>query len=349
MRGPFTALCGLALAVAAAGCVSLTPAQEQAVAEVRALADDTARVYGVSRISVLVGSHVEGVGGTYRGGLFTLSTPMLRSRHRDSIVAHELAHYLLEHDRPLSGTLALDSQREQERRELDANAKAVEILVRVRGFREEQAVSLVYDHLLAFHRLVAAAQTVIPWGHRPPCEEMSDLLARFGAHRAWTEGLPCSPTAGRTDAAGVQRPTAAPPAPNASASGLLVRSYFTDRTPAPGSAPSTADPASIPGALGTFDRGRDAQVTLLLGLRSDGRARRVVSRWYDETGVERRSLSRTAEASTSDTAEASPSETWTWHTHTVPMWELRPYPGRWTAKVWVDGVPAGQYSFSLAR
>ena len=46
-----------------AGCVSLTPAEEHAVAEVRAIADDTARVYGVSRISVLVGSNIEGVGG----------------------------------------------------------------------------------------------------------------------------------------------------------------------------------------------------------------------------------------------------------------------------------------------
>ena len=176
-----------------AGCVSLTPAEEHAVAEVRAIADDTARVYGVSRISVLVGSNIEGVGGTYRRGLFTISTPMLRSRHRDSVVAHELAHYLLDHDRPLSGTLALDWQREQERRELDANAKAVEILVRVRGVPEEQALSLIYDHLLAFNRLVVAERTVIPWGHRPPCEEIADLLGRFGARRAWTAGLPCGP------------------------------------------------------------------------------------------------------------------------------------------------------------
>ena len=57
---------------------------------------------------------------------------MLRSRHRDSIVAHELAHYLLGHDRPLAGTLTFDRRREQELRELDANAKTIEILVRVK-------------------------------------------------------------------------------------------------------------------------------------------------------------------------------------------------------------------------
>jgi hypothetical protein len=341
MRRSRAALAWLALALAAAGCVTLTPAQEQAVAQVRAMADDTARVYGVSRIPVLVGSNIEGVGGSYRRGLFTLSTPMLRSRHRDSIVAHELAHYLLEHDRPLRGVLALEWRREQELRELDANAKAIEILVRVRGLREEQALSLVYDHLLAFDRLVAAERTVIPWGHRPPCEEMRDLLGRFPAHRAWTDGLPCGPGGARTVAA-VERPAAPPPAANANAGGLLAHSYFTDRPPVPGSTPSESD-GSERRTLGTFDRGRDPHVMLVLGVRPHERALRVVSRWYDETGVERRVLSRTVEPS------ASAGGTWTWHAHTVPMWELRPYPGRWTVKVWVDEAPAAEYWFSLAQ
>jgi len=84
-------------------------------------------------------------------------------------------------------------------------------------------------------------------------------------------------------------------------------------------------------------------VTLLLGLRSEGRSLRVVSRWYDAAGVERRVVSRVAEPS-ADTSAALMV-----HTHTVPMWELRPYPGRWTARVWVDDAPAGEYSFSLAR
>ena len=99
----------------------------------------------------------------------------------------------------------------------------------------------------------------------------------------------------------------------------------------------------MPLGLGTFDRGRDGQVTLLLGVRSQGRAVRVVSRWYDVSGVERCVVSRTAEP------PATADRKWTWHTHTVPMWELRPYPGRWTARVWVDGTSAGAYSFSLAR
>ncbi len=224
-------------------------------------------------------------------------------------------------------------------RELDANAKAVEILVRVRGYREEQALSLLYDHLLSFNRAVAGHRTVIPWGHRPPCDELVDLLGRFRAHRAWTEGLECSPSGARTVAA-VQGPPIPPP-PDALASGLLVHSYFTDRAPATAGSLRASDAAALPRALGVFDRSRDTQVTLLLGLRAGDRARRVVSRWYDATGAERRVVTRTAEVSSGDA--------WTWHTHTVPMWELRPYPGRWTARVWVDDVPAGDYSFSLAR
>jgi len=331
----------LTAALAAAGCVTLTPPQQQALAEVRAMADDAARVYGVSRIHVLAGGNVDGVGGSYQRGMFTISTPMLRSRHRDSIVAHELAHYLLDHDRPLSGAPGLDRQREQELRELEANAKAVEILARVRGVPEEQALSLVYDHLLAFDRLVAQRLTVIPWGHRPPCDEMTDLLARFPAQRGWTNDLPCGPAAGPVVAT-ASHPTP-PPARKAAASGLLVHSYFTDSTPAPAGVPSASEMDALPRALGTFDRTRDAQVTLLLGVQSQGRRLRIVSRWYDEAGVERHIVSRVAEP------PATAGSTWSWHTHTVPMWALRPYPGRWTAKVWIGEEPAGEYSFSLAR
>lgn len=187
--------CALALGWLAAGCVTLTPAQQHGADEVRAMADETARVYGVPRIAVIVGDNIEGVGGTYRRGLFTITTSMLTSRHRDSIVAHELAHYLLDHDRPHAGTLSLDWQREQELRELDANAKAVEILVRVRRLSEAEALSVVYNHLLAFNRLVVARRTVIPWGHRAPCEEIADLLGRFPKHGAWSAGLECAPGA----------------------------------------------------------------------------------------------------------------------------------------------------------
>jgi O6-methylguanine-DNA--protein-cysteine methyltransferase len=326
-------------AVALGGCASLTPGQERAVGEIRAMADETARVYGVSRIAVMANRNIEGVGGSYRQGLFTVSTPMLTSRHRDSIVAHELAHYLLEHDRPLAGTLAPEWKREQELRELAANAKAVEILVRVWRLPEERALSLVYDHLTSFSRLVAERRTVIPWGHRAPCEEIADLLGRFPAHRAWTDGLRCGDAGGPRAATAV--PAALPlPAADAGSAGLVVHSYVTDRVPA---APGPGDPAPLPRALHAFDRSLDTHVTLLLGVRPRGRPLRVLSRWYDETGAERRVVRRAVEA------PAGGETGWTWHAHTVPMWELRPYPGRWKAQVAVDDVAAGEVTFHLAR
>jgi hypothetical protein len=181
----------LTLVVALAGCASLTPPQQASLIEAHALIDRTTRSYGLSSIYVLVGHGVAGVGGTYQRGMITISTPMLLSRHRDSLVAHELGHYVLGHDAPLAGSSALDRSREQEQRELDANAKAVEILTRA-GRAEAAALRLVYEHLLSVHRAVAAGRTVVPWGHRAPCEEIADLLARFPTHQPWTAGLDCA-------------------------------------------------------------------------------------------------------------------------------------------------------------
>lgn len=336
------ALAWLTVALAATGCVSLTPAQERAAAEVRALADETARVYGVPRISVLVGSNVDGVGGSYRRGLFTVSTPMLTSRHRDSVVAHEMAHYLLDHDRPLSGAHSTDWQREQELRELAANAKAVEILTRVKRLPEERALSLVYDHLWAFSRAVVDARTVVPWGHRAPCDEINDLFERFPVHRTWTVGLEC----GAASAAQARVEPPAPPPASArevAASVPMVAPYFTDRPPAAGAMVRIVDAATLPRQLETFDRRRNTQVTLFLGIMQTGRPTRVVSRWYDESDVERRSVVQTLD-------ERAPAGEWIWQAHVVPMWELRPYPGRWTAKVWIDDVPTGGvHAFRLER
>jgi hypothetical protein len=329
-----------ALALLCAGCVSLTPAQQRGAEEVRALADATARAYRVPRIAVVVGDNIEGVGGTYRQGLFTITTSMLTSRHRDSIVAHELAHYLLDHDRPRTGTLALEWQREQELRELQANAKAVEILARVRRLPEEQALSLVYDHLLSFHRLVAERRTVIPWGHRAPCLEIADLLGRFPRHGGWIAGLECAPGTTAT-APAVESATGPPPTRDAGSSGPLVLSYFTNRPPATSTSVSSRDPASLPRVVRGFDRSRDGQVSLFLGVRPSDSPRMIMSRWYDREGVERRTVTRRLEAP----AGAGP---WLWQAHTVPMWELRPYPGRWQARVFVDDIAVGEYAFELA-
>lgn len=182
----------LPLVLVAAGCASLTPPQETSAAEIRALADETARIYRVARIYVLVGNDVSNIGGTYRQGMITISTPMLLSRHRDALIAHELGHYLLGHDTPLHGTTRAARQVEQQERELAANAKAVEILTRASRRSEAEALRAVYDHLHAFHRALSAGRGLVPWGHLAPCAEIGDLLARFPAQRSWTSSLECA-------------------------------------------------------------------------------------------------------------------------------------------------------------
>lgn len=337
---------GLALfLLTLAGCASLTPLtsqQEQGLAEVRAMADTAARIYQVPRISVLVGEHVQGVGGSYRRGVFSLSPSVLTSRHRDAIVAHELAHYVLGHEQPLRGASRLDVQREQELRELDANAKAVEILTRVTGMDEAKALSLVYDHLLSFHRLLVQQRTVVPSGHRPPCEEIADLLSRFPRHRAWTAALECSGTAAAARGPGAPVPlkTVYPPSRDGSTSDQIRYAYFTDRPPALGTPLWSALNPNLPSGVREFHASEDSAVVLFLALDNVGRSFTIASRWHDDTGAERKVIERVM-------PQAGMSGAWVWQTHVVAMSELRPYPGRWTVVVSLDGTPAGGYEFRL--
>src|SRR3989475_12082899 len=103
-RSPRVALVALSVAGVLAGCVTLTPKQQENLDDVRRFADATAAAYNVPRIRVSVepGTNL-GIGGRYRQGNFYINVGMLGSRNLNSLVAHELAHYVLGHDLPLSG------------------------------------------------------------------------------------------------------------------------------------------------------------------------------------------------------------------------------------------------------
>ena len=63
-------------------------------------------------------------------------------------------------------------------RELDANAKAVEILMRAKGMSRTEAVGTIITHLRAAQRAVDRRGPITP-GHRTPAAEIADLLARY--------------------------------------------------------------------------------------------------------------------------------------------------------------------------
>ena len=183
----------VATAVLAAACSTMTPAQDRSLGEVRAFADETARRYGLLPIHVLVSHDPDSPVGSYRRGFFAVNRLVLGSEFRDAIVAHELAHYVLGHDAPLVGATADARRREVEQRELDANAKAVEILAWVRAVPEDQALRMVYSYLLNVHRRLQRSPGEDLLGHRPPCDEIADLLRRYPQQLVWTARLECAP------------------------------------------------------------------------------------------------------------------------------------------------------------
>jgi hypothetical protein len=187
-------LVGLVTAAAlAGGCFTLTPVQERSLDEVRGFADATARHYGLPPIHVMVSHNPGSPVGSYRRGFFAVNRLVLGSEFRDAIVAHELAHYVLGHDAPLTSPAGEARRREREQRELDANAKSVEILAEVKQVPEEHALRLVYGYLLNVHRRLQRAPGEDLLGHRPPCDEIADLLGRFPQQLAWTARLECGP------------------------------------------------------------------------------------------------------------------------------------------------------------
>ena len=166
------------LVFVAAGCVSLTPVQQGTVAEVQRFADATAAAYGLMRIPVTIQAGTNlGIGGIYRQGNFYLNASMLDSGHLTAVVAHELGHYVLGHE-PISGVSMAEVLRAQEPKELDANAKAVEILMRVKGTPQAQAVRTIVVFLRSVENAQARGQPNAA-GHLPPAEEIADLVRRF--------------------------------------------------------------------------------------------------------------------------------------------------------------------------
>jgi len=169
----------LLLALVLAGCVSLTPQQQEQVDELQRFADRTTLLYALPRLRISIQPPTnQNIGAVYRQGNVLVNVRMLGSPGLTKLIAHELGHYVLGHE-PAS-TIASQSQwqRAQEQRELDANAKAVEILMRAKGMTQSEAVATLVEALRRSQRAVDRGAPITP-GHLAPAAELADLLSRF--------------------------------------------------------------------------------------------------------------------------------------------------------------------------
>jgi hypothetical protein len=171
------------LLLAVAACATpLPPAQQAGLEAVEVFVAATTRTYGVAPIHVRAATGFQGAaeGGGYQAGWFFIVPRLLTWSYRDALVAHEVGHYLLHHDVEPQGFASLDRagwHAIQARREMDANATAVEILTRVKGWPEATVLEFVAAYLGQAYR-----QRLTLEGHGPVCEEIRDLLRRYAQH-----------------------------------------------------------------------------------------------------------------------------------------------------------------------
>jgi IrrE N-terminal-like domain len=170
------------LGILLAGCVSLTPQQQATVDQLQLVADRTTEDYRLPRLRISVQPPTNlNTGAVYRQGNVLVNVRMLDAGLSPSLkvlIAHELGHYVLGHEPASFVSSTAEWQRIQEQRELDANAKAVEILMRAWGLTQREAVAMVVERLRrAQHAIDGGAP--LTSGHRTPNEEIADLLSRF--------------------------------------------------------------------------------------------------------------------------------------------------------------------------
>lgn len=214
------------------GSTALTPEQVAGLEVVQYLIQETARTHDVplpvaARVApwVVTTGGLAGAGGASSGGRLYLAPGTLTARHRDALIAAALAYALVH--RPSQARSLADFDRERRQQFMDAHAKAVEVLVRVKGWPEWTALDAIYEWLLGQHRAGAATQkTVIGQGRATPCEEIADLLGRFPQQQEWTAGLACA-----------GRPEPGPTAVRASAEPPALLVVLWSPPPPPASAP----------------------------------------------------------------------------------------------------------------
>lgn len=187
------AVSGTVVAALVTEAAPLTPDQRARAVAAQRLADRIAELYGVSSVNVLVGPLELGQGASIRGnGVMTLSPEILDFPEmiRDAYLAHEMGHWILGH-----GAGAAVSVSEQQQREIAADIKAVEILMRSKSMPEVRAFAAIYAQQMSSKQTLDEGKTVPLASHPDPCRKMAALLAAYPAEQAFVDRLKQNPKA----------------------------------------------------------------------------------------------------------------------------------------------------------
>lgn len=165
----------LVLIAAGSGCapVVLTQLQRERFQEAQALADRTTTVYRVPPVRVTRSFWLRTVYQAHASAI-AVDPRVFDGGDWPLIMAHELGHVTLGHREQESRDRQMVQQME-----LDANSRAIEILVRVLGWSEQEAVRRFAGYLVDANDRIRAGTRRLSRAHLSPCNELDDLLKRF--------------------------------------------------------------------------------------------------------------------------------------------------------------------------
>jgi hypothetical protein len=187
-------------AVSAQGTGPLAPDEEASLQQIRDFVRAAAQRYRmVAPLEVSVASWVGNPSlpqyaaspAVYTRGGLHLNRRLLRASNRDLVIATALAYEMLRG--PEKATTLAEHQRERAQMMLDANARAVDILIQVKEMPELTALGQMYGWLLGMHRAAIAAGHPPEPGRVLPCAAIADLLRRYPGARESFAGRECAP------------------------------------------------------------------------------------------------------------------------------------------------------------
>src|SRR5262245_51165975 len=202
LRWIVPAVLGLAHLAATAQDAGLLSAMEEAsLQEIREFARLTAERYRM--VAPLENSVASWVGNpslpqyasspaVYTGGRLFLSRRLLTASNRDLVIATAMAYEMFRGS--LKAATVVERERERAQMRLDANARAVDIMMRVKDMPEREALDQMYAWLLGMHRAALASGRPPAPGNFRPCDAIGDLLRRYPDAKEWFAGRECAPS-----------------------------------------------------------------------------------------------------------------------------------------------------------